>query len=246
MHWSNTSATRAQRWGKGGGVCWCWYMWQRRLLGNGSQLTEAWKKNASRSFTSASRSNRGGGGGSCLRIERRRGARQRCVEPHPMWYFRCFTASAPDYVGAALRPSQLQFSITDLVSLPASLTSRLSKFYSNATGKLTPWSRVLPEKLTRPKPPKKFPAFYGTPRFITVLTEARHLSPSWTPPPPTSRRSILILFSHLCLGLQRGLLPSGLSTKALYAPLLAPYVLNVLPISVFLSLSPEWYLARNN
>jgi hypothetical protein len=42
--------------------------------------------------------------------------------------------------------------------------------------KLTPWSRVLPEKLTRPKLLKKFPAFYGTQSFITAFTRARHLS----------------------------------------------------------------------
>ena len=53
---------------------------------------------------------------------------------------------------------------------------------------------------------KKFPAFYGTQKFITVLTSARHLSLSWAisiqspQPPPTSWRSILILSSHLRLG----------------------------------------------
>jgi hypothetical protein len=44
---------------------------------------------------------------------------------------------------------------------------------------LTPWSRVLPEKLKRPELLKKVPAFYGTRRFITVFTRARHLSLSW-------------------------------------------------------------------
>jgi hypothetical protein len=43
-------------------------------------------------------------------------------------------------------------------------------------GLLTPWSRVLPEKLKRPELLKKFPAFYGTRRFITAFTRARHLS----------------------------------------------------------------------
>jgi hypothetical protein len=38
---------------------------------------------------------------------------------------------------------------------------------------LTPWSRVLPEKLKRPQLFKKFPAFYGTQRFIAVFTRAR-------------------------------------------------------------------------
>ena len=58
---------------------------------------------------------------------------------------------------------------------------------------------------------KKFPAFYGTPKFITVLTSARDLSLSWansiqSPQAlPTSSRSILILSSHLRLGLPNGL-----------------------------------------
>ena len=70
---------------------------------------------------------------------------------------------------------------------------------------LTQWSRVLPEKLKRPKLLKKSPAFYGTRRFITVFTRARHMSLSWArsiqsvPPHPTSRRSILILSSHLLI-----------------------------------------------
>jgi hypothetical protein len=94
---------------------------------------------------------------------------------------------------------------------------------------LTPWSRVLPEKLKRPKLLKKLPALYGTRRFVTAFTRARHLSLSWArliqsmpPPHPTSRRSILILSSHLCLDLPSGLVPSGFLTKALYAPLLSP------------------------
>ena len=68
---------------------------------------------------------------------------------------------------------------------------------------------------------KKFPAFYGTRKFITVLTGARHLSLSWanpikSPKPlPTSWRSILILSSHLRLGLPTGLFPSGFPAKPL-------------------------------
>jgi len=40
---------------------------------------------------------------------------------------------------------------------------------------LTPWSRVLLEKLTGLHLVKKFPTFYGTRRFITAFTSARHL-----------------------------------------------------------------------
>jgi hypothetical protein len=62
-------------------------------------------------------------------------------------------------------------------------------------------------KLTGFKLVKKFPAFYGTRRFITAITSPRHLSLSWASsiqsivPHLTSWRTILILFSHLRLGL---------------------------------------------
>ena len=93
---------------------------------------------------------------------------------------------------------------------------------------LTPWCRVLLEKLTGLQLVKKFPAFHGTRRFITALTSVRHLSLSWASPiqsiypHPTSWRSILILSTHLCLGLSSGLLPSGFPTKTLYTPLSSP------------------------
>ena len=41
---------------------------------------------------------------------------------------------------------------------------------------LTPWCRVLLETLTGLRLVKKFPAFHGTPRFITARTSVRHLS----------------------------------------------------------------------
>ena len=93
---------------------------------------------------------------------------------------------------------------------------------------LTPWCRVLLEKLTGLQLVKKFPAFHGTRRFITVLTSVRHLSLSRanpiqsTYPHPTSWRSILMLSTHLCLGLPSGLFTSGFPTKTLYAPLSSP------------------------
>jgi hypothetical protein len=41
---------------------------------------------------------------------------------------------------------------------------------------LTPWSKVLLEKLIGSQLVKKFPAFYGTRRFIAAFTRARNLS----------------------------------------------------------------------
>ena len=52
----------------------------------------------------------------------------------------------------------------------------LPKFTYVLTYFLTPWSRVLLQKLTGSQLVKKFPTFYGTRRFITAFTSARHLS----------------------------------------------------------------------
>jgi len=41
---------------------------------------------------------------------------------------------------------------------------------------LTPWSRVLLEKLTGSAASQEIPRNFGTRRFVTVLTSARHLS----------------------------------------------------------------------
>ena len=65
-----------------------------------------------------------------------------------------------------------------LWSLPLSLellrTSRrpVTSLYT----KLTPWSRVIPVKLTVPQLLKKFLASYATQKFITALIRSRHLS----------------------------------------------------------------------
>ena len=112
---------------------------------------------------------------------------------------------------------------------------------------LIAWCRVLLEKLTGLQLVKKFPAFHGTRRFITAHTSVRHLSLSWTSPiqsiypHPTSWRSVLILSTHLRLGLPSGLLPSGFPTKTLYTPFPHPYAPHAQPISIFSILSPAQY-----
>ena len=99
---------------------------------------------------------------------------------------------------------------------------------------LTPWCRVLLEKLTGLQLVKKFPAFHRTWRFITALTSVRHLSLSWASPiqsiypHPTSWKSILILSTRLRLGLPSGLFPSGFPTKTLYSPLSSPNFIYVI------------------
>ena len=94
---------------------------------------------------------------------------------------------------------------------------------------LTPWCRVLLQQLTGLQLVKNFPAFHGTRKFITAFTSVRHLSLSWASPiqpiypHPTSWRSILILSTHLRLGLSSGLFPSGFPTKTLYTPSPRPH-----------------------
>jgi hypothetical protein len=109
---------------------------------------------------------------------------------------------------------------------------------------LTPCSTVLLEKLSGLQLVKKFPAFYETRRFITAFTSARQMFLSWPSSIQsisthhTSWRSIVILSSHLSLGLPNGLFPSGFPTKTLCTPLLSPYALHATHISFFSILLP--------
>ena len=108
--------------------------------------------------------------------------------------------------------------------IPYALTNRIISI----TYLLTPWCRVLLEKLTGLQLVKKFPAFHGTRRLITAHTSVRHLSLSWARPIQSiyphfaSWWSIIILSTHLHLGLPSGLFPSGFPTKTLYTPLSSP------------------------
>jgi hypothetical protein len=108
-----------------------------------------------------------------------------------------------------IHSTKFQFSDLDATS---AVKGRISHFLNRArfTYLLTPWSRVLHEKQSALQLVKELPAFYGTRRFLTTLTSARHPSLSSASPiqsshpHPSSWRSIVILSSHLRLGLPRG------------------------------------------
>ena len=82
---------------------------------------------------------------------------------------------------------------------------------------------------------QEIPRILWNPKVHTAFTSARHLSLSSSrsiqsmSPQPTSWISILILSSHLRLGLPRGLFLSGFPTKTLYTLLLSSYKLHSTP-----------------
>jgi hypothetical protein len=89
---------------------------------------------------------------------------------------------------------------TTVTSVRGTTTSR------NLT--VLPWSLVL-QKPSVTQLHKSFPKFYVTRRFITVFTRAHHWPLSarlmqFVPLQPLSLGSILILSSHLCLGVPSG------------------------------------------
>ena len=119
---------------------------------------------------------------------------------------------------------------------------------------LTPWCRVLLEKLTGLQLVKKFPAFYGTRRFITALTSLSHPSLSWASPIqsihpyPTSWRSILILSTHLRLGSPVVSFSPVSPPRPYTNPSPNPYAPHAHPNSFFsvLSLAQYWVRSTNH
>ena len=103
--------------------------------------------------------------------------------------------------------------------------------------KRTPSNGVLPEKLKGPQLVKKFPAFYGTQKFITAFTcpypELDQSNPFL--PHSTSRRSILILSSHIRQVVSFPQVSPPKSCTYLCSP---TYMLHAPPITFFLDFSP--------
>jgi len=80
---------------------------------------------------------------------------------------------------AGLSPQRLGFQSRPVCGISGGLSAIGTCFCPSTycfPSLLTSWSRDLPEKLTVCQLVKKFPAFYGTRRFITSFTSVRHLS----------------------------------------------------------------------
>ena len=93
------------------------------------------------------------------------------------------------------------------------LSSSLSLYYYYS---LTPWGRVLVEKLTGSAGSQEIPRILWNPKVQHRIHKCQPsvpiLSQLQSTLPPTSRRSIFILSSHLRLGLASDLFPSGFPT----------------------------------
>jgi hypothetical protein len=91
------------------------------------------------------------------------------------------------------------------------MSIKLQLLLLKQNSQVTPRSTVRPVKLPPSQLIKKFPAFYGTHRFIT------HLSLSLVRP-IQSTPSYPNIPSYLCLGLQNRLFPSSFPMKSLTVP----------------------------
>ena len=80
-------------------------------------------------------------------------------------------AVSPSVILPVILPVILSVILPVILPVILSLPAQLVNSYT-----VTPYTRVLLEKLTGSQQVNKFPTFYGTRRFITALTSARHLS----------------------------------------------------------------------
>jgi hypothetical protein len=101
--------------------------------------------------------------------------------------------------------------------------------------------------VTGPQLLKKLPTFYGIRRFITVFTRA---CPSWARSvspwlPPFFKIHFNIILSSMPGYSKPVTLPQIYLPKPCMHLFSPSYMLDALHISVFLILSPEWYLVRN-
>ena len=135
---------------------------------------------------------------------------------HKMWKFLVQLRIRQLFTKAALLLSKGSALVSERVLCLGSTSSK--------TDLLPPWSRVFHEKLICFQLLKKFPAFYGTRRFITAFTSDRHLSLSSTssiqsiPPHRTSWRSFPPIYASVSQAVSFARFP----TKTLYKPLLSP------------------------
>jgi hypothetical protein len=169
---------------------------------------------------------------------------KRCSRFHKPNYIRVITTLPPKSIIKIIAKSIFFFWPLFLVFLILVFVVHTPLLLLFVAAQLTPWRRVLMKKLTVTQLVKKFPAFYGTRRIINVFTRACHWSLSsprwiqWTPSDPIYVASIIILSSHLHIGLPSGLSPLGFPTKILYVFIISPMRPTCPPISYSLICLP--------
>ena len=118
-------------------------------------------------------------------------------------------------------------SLQDKPLKKCTLKTKVRRSYTDdfARKSLDPRVKAIFEKQIVPQFIKKFSLFYGPWKFVTLLTRARHLSHMLGQISPISHpiywKSMFILSFHICLRVPSGILPSGLPTSTLYAPILS-------------------------